>query len=169
MTLPSQVFQTGVILQFTFGAAVVVYVIVGEVIRVAIDDFAPDGFVNLGGGIWVLRGILGALSLCSLIASHFVFTDERQLRSGMPRGSVVEDATVAMQLQTAQVVRLALTESIAIYGLVLYLMNAERVDLYLFCGVALSNIILTRPTRERWESAYRTAALSHPGVSSVPW
>lgn len=168
-TQPSQIFQIGVILQFTFGTAVLIYVVVGEVIRVAIDGFAPDGFVNLGDEIWVLRGVWGALSLYSLVASHFIFTDERQLRSAISKGIIVDDASVAAQLQTAQIMRLGLTESIAIYGLVLYMMNANRLDLYSFCAVAFSNLILTGPTRNRWESAYRAAALSHPGVSSLPW
>lgn len=168
-TLPSQVYQTGVILQFAFGAAVLIYVVVGEVIRVAIDGFSNDGFVNFGGEIWVLRGVFAALSIYSVTASHFVFTDERQLRGAVSKGMVVDDASVAAQLQTAQIMRLSLTESIAIYGLVLYMMNAERLDLYLFCAVALANLIVTRPTRDRWESAYRAAALNHAGVSSSPW
>jgi hypothetical protein len=163
------VFQTVAILQLTFGTAIVIYIVAGEVVRLTVDGFAPDGFVNWGSEIWILRGLLGALSLYSLVASHFIFTDERQLRRGIPKGNTVDDATVAMQLQTAQIVKLALTESIAIYGLVLYMMNADRLDLYLFGAVAVSNLILTRPRRDHWESAYRAATLRHSGVSSLPW
>jgi hypothetical protein len=167
--LPAQVFQTLNILQSSFVAAVVIYVIVGEVMRLLISDFAPEGFINWGSEIWVIRAVLAALSLYSIVASHFIFTDERMLTAALGKSTQVDDATIFTQLQTTQITRLALSESIAVYGLVLYVMNAERLDLYIFCGVALLNLILIRPRRDRWESAFRSAALTHPGISSSPW
>jgi hypothetical protein len=64
---------------------------------------------------------------------------------------------------------LAFTESVAIYGLVLYLMNGERIDLYGFCFAALVNFLLIRPQRTEWEETFRWAAIEHSGVRSSPW
>lgn len=50
----------------------------------------------------------------------------------------------------ASIVSFALCESIAIYGLVLFLMNGRRPELYLFIAISLAAFVLHFPRFERW-------------------
>lgn len=166
---PAEMFHTATILQFSFTVAPVIYMTVGEVIRTTIDDFTQKGFVNFGDEIWPIRGAFAALSLLGLVVSHTIYSDRRLVDRALKRSGEVTNATILMQLQTAQVLRLAWTESIAIFGLMLYVWSADRLDLYPFCLVALVNFILIRPRRDDWEATFRRVAAEHPAVNPSPW
>jgi len=93
----------------------------------------------------------------------------RFVRSAISKSDEVSDITICGALQTAFIQRLAFTESVAIYGLVLYLMNGERLDLYGFGMIALVNFVFIRPQRAEWEETFRWAAIEYSGVRSSPW
>ena len=86
----------------------------------------------------------------------------------LSESSEVDDAKVAVRLQSSHVLTLAFSEQIAIFGFVLYMFSGERYDLYGFGLVTLINLILLRPTRDRWNELYRQTAIQHPGISSQP-
>jgi hypothetical protein len=90
------------------------------------------------------------------------------IQSTVKRVGGASDAAVSGGLLTAQILRLAFSQSIAIYGLLLYMMNAERADLYGFVIVGLVALFVVRPSRDRWEAAFRWSASEYPGVSPSP-
>ena len=146
------------------------YLVVGEVLRVADPEFASrGGFVNFGDEIWVIRAISVALAVTQLTLTHTLFSANRGLDSEPRRRAAVDDSSLAVFLQARGLHRLAMSESVGVYGLTLYIMNAERFDLYAFCLIAFLNMMLVRPKREDWESAFRTQSIIHPTVSSSPW
>jgi hypothetical protein len=168
-TSPEQVFQTNRVLHMTFVAAVFVYIAVAEIIRWGDSEFAErGGFVALGDEIWLVRGILVVVSGIQLVLTHTLYGDAF-VRNTIRRSKDVTDETVIVSLQSTFIVRLALAESVAIYGLVLYMMNGERLDLYAFCAAALLNLLFIRPQRSEWEAIFREAAIEYPGVRSSPW
>ncbi len=143
------------------------YFVVGEIMRAQIDDFAGKGFVELDSTmIWTLRGTFVVLAVVNLVLIRTMFGDEAMLRRALAKREDVDDAAVVGVLVTAGILRLAFIEAIAIYGLVLYEMNAERYDLYGFGIVALIALISLRPSRTTWEETLRRMAIEHPGVSS---
>jgi hypothetical protein len=163
------VFQTVVVLHFAYTGALFCYFIVGEVMKATV--FPPEpAFVNLGSPtIWVLRGIFAATGAIGLVLSYTAFTDASTVPRVLKRKTEVDDGTIAAALQTAHILRLAYVEAIAIYGLLLFMLDGHRYDLYGFGMVALLNLIALRPTRDKWEETYRRAAPEYPGVSTVPW
>ncbi|MEX0682498.1 MAG: hypothetical protein WD904_14575 [Dehalococcoidia bacterium] len=166
---PAQAFQTAIILHFAYTMAVIIYIVAGELMRVTITDFAPEGFTNYDDQIWALRAVFAALSFLGLFATHVLYADSRVVDGLLKRGGEVTDASVLMRLQTVHILKLGWTGSIAIFGLVLYVFNADRLDLYSFCLVALANFILILPQRDQWEAIFRRVATEHSGVSSMPW
>jgi hypothetical protein len=164
---PSQILEALRILHFTFVISVVMYVIIGEVIRFAVDDFTPDGFVNLGGATVLVRLALFVWSVAVFALTRAVITDERMLERGLSGAGEVNDLRIAEILQTSHILRVALWESVAVMGFTLYLMTADRFDLYVFCGLALVNLLSIVPGRERWETKYRSLAARYPTVSAT--
>lgn len=166
---PSEAFLSLRITHFSFLSSMVTYVVVGEVMRVFVDDFVPGGFIDLGDAEWPARLALLAWAVVAFILVRTTLSDERALDRTLDKSPQVDDMLMAQTLHTGHIVRLALIESIAVIGLILYMMGANRLDLYLFCGIALAALISLVPTRRHWESAFRGLAMRHSGVSSMPW
>lgn len=165
----ANVFQTVSVLQVAYIAAIFCYFVVGEVMKATV--FPPEpAFVNLGSPtIWVLRGIFGTFSVIGLTLSYTLNTDARMVPRILKRKTEVDDGVVAAALQTAHILRLAQIEAIAIYGLVLFILDGHRYDLYGFGIVAIINLLAMRPSRYGWEETYRREAAEYSGVSAVPW
>jgi len=71
---------------------------------------------------------------------------ERALQRVSRRNQREPDApTAAAALQASHIARIASLESIATFGLVLYFLGGERVDLYGFCAAAMIGLLLTWP------------------------
>jgi hypothetical protein len=161
---PSQALDALRIVHFTFMAAVVTYIIVGEVMRFAIGDFTPNGFVD-PDEIWAIRLAVLAWSAVAFLVGRALFGDERALERQLNRPSEVDDLLIAQVLQASHITRITLVESIATIGLVVYMLAADRLDLYLFCGIALVALLSMIPSREHWEATYRSLAAQYPTVS----
>ncbi len=162
----AQVLKTGRILHFSFTVAPVIYAITGEVMRLVDEKFRSDGYNDLGDAVWLPRIALFGWWLISSFIAHWIVTDERYVDVAGRRSPAVDDAVIATALQAAMILRFALVESVATLGLVLYTFNADRIDLYVFPALAIVNMILLRPTRDRWDAALRNASIQYPGVSS---
>lgn len=163
------VFQTVVVLHSAYTAAIFCYFIVGEIIKAMV--FPPEpAFVSLGSPtIWVLRGIFAGVSAIGLALSYTAFTDAATVPRVLKRKTEIDDGTIAAALQTAHILRLAYVEAVGIYGLLLFMLDGHRYDLYGFGIVALLNLIALRPSRDKWEETYRRAAAEYPAVSPMPW
>lgn len=81
-------------------------------------------------------------------------------RSGRADG---EPLARLARLRTLTMIRLALAESIAIYGLVLFFMSRDTSDFYYLFLVSLLSFVLAFPRRDRWKEALRDAVRRGPG------
>jgi hypothetical protein len=154
------------VLHLMFLAATPIYFLVGEMLRLQDNGFG--GFADLGGSIWIVRGILSVFAAVELVLALTVFND-RMIAKAISRSKDVTDRTVISALNSVQLNRLSFCAAISIFGLVLYLLNANRIDLYAFGVVGMLALLLVRPKRELWETTFRETSVKYPSVSSSPW
>jgi hypothetical protein len=96
----------------------------------------------------VLRIALFALSLATLLASRYI---KRLIMTGKGRaiGLAHDQPPAVMQRYTGAVIAsLAMSESVGIYGLVLYLLGKDETDLYLLLAISALAMVYHRPKRE---------------------
>jgi len=72
------------------------------------------------------------------------------------------------RLQNAAVVGLALCESVAIYGFVLFLVAGRASDFYVFAALAMVGFVLYFPRLEVWEERARAVARDAAGRRITP-
>ncbi len=125
-----------------------VYLLVGLYIEDNLHVTTEKGVIS------VLRNVLFAVSFITLIATRFVrklilygkggrtaISPEQASYQGDPR-------TALSKYTAAMVVSLAMTESIGTYGLVLFILGKNQLDLYLFVLVSASTMLVYRPKRD---------------------
>lgn len=69
---------------------------------------------------------------------------------GRARGAVGEPLARLARLKNLTIVRLALAESIALYGLVLYVLSRDSIDFYYLLLVSLLSFVVVFPRYDRW-------------------
>lgn len=172
---PEQIFQTVIVLHLSFMGAVIMYIIVGEVMDWSDPEF--DGYIltnDDGGTKLLLRILFGIVAGISYVLAFTWLRGlgylERTIQSVSKRRQREPDAgTAAAALQTRHIARIASLESIATFGIILYVLGGERIDLYGFCAVSTVGLLLTWPRRSEWEETYRILAQRCPGVPANPW
>ena len=99
-----------------------------------------------------LRNVLFAVSFITLIATRFI---RKLILYGKGRGNVIDAGQALYQsgqalskYTAAMIVSLAMTESIGTYGLVLFILGKNQMDLYLFILVSAATMLLYRPKRD---------------------
>src|SRR6266699_3155883 len=104
-TTVASVFQTLTVLHFNFIAAILIYFVVGEIMKAMV--FPPEpALVNLGSPtIWVLRGIFAATGAIGLVLSYTAFTDAATVPRMLKRKTEADDMAVAAAMQTAFILR----------------------------------------------------------------
>src|SRR5262249_7749894 len=95
-----------------------------------------------------LRWIFAALALVGLWGAR------RTQRSVLASSAL----PLVGRLSTAAIVALASCETIALYGLVLFLLAGRAIDYYIFAGLALVGFGIHFPRREAWEERVRDIA-----------
>jgi len=117
--------------------------------------FAPE--VDLRA----FRIVLGVLAVMSLVAG-------RVLRDALGAVSLVqiaptrEASLVTRRLFTESLVSLALSESIALYGVVLFVLGGARLDFYAFAALSLAAFAMLFPRRSQWEDRARQLSRRAP-------
>jgi hypothetical protein len=107
------------------------------------------------------RKILYGIAVVTLILTHFL----RKLMLGRNTGDSKGPSSPLATYSIALIVSLALSESIGIYGLVLFLLGDSFQTLHIFIGVSALAMFYYRPKREDLESlaaAMQTKARSAP-------
>jgi F0F1-type ATP synthase membrane subunit c/vacuolar-type H+-ATPase subunit K len=151
-------YRTTTIIAIAMLTSVAAYVVVAEAIRATHAPFR--GFAG-----YPMPGVIGyafaAMAVASLVMSR-VLRDRRlqpatrlaapAVRSAGPTGSA------ARRLQEATIVSLALCESIAVLGLVLFLLWGSSLHLYLFVLLAIVGFAVHFPRWERWQERARALA-----------
>ncbi len=131
--------------------ALVVYVLIcllgGEVIRRSASPFPLD----------LMRDILYGIAVLTVILTHFLRNFMLGGQSGnsepmsMQAPSPSDQSSVVGKYMTAMIVSLALSESIGIYGLVLFLLGAGLRTVFIFNGIAALAMFIYRPKRKELE------------------
>jgi hypothetical protein len=102
----------------------------------------------------ILRNVLYSVSFIILITTRFI---RKLILSGKGKSTFANTDKSSYQryqpsalarYTTAMVVSLALTESIGIYGLVLFFLGKNEADLYLFILISAATMLIYRPKRD---------------------
>ncbi|HSQ36178.1 MAG TPA: hypothetical protein VLQ89_09335 [Candidatus Binatia bacterium] len=119
-----------------------IYAVVGSVIT---TNLPPP----LGGEVFpTLRLALYAVGFATLIAARFV---RKWILAGVNRSvdPPAERPVSLMPRYTAAVIAtLAMSESVGIYGLVLFILGRDPADLYLLLGISAAAMVYYRPRKE---------------------
>jgi hypothetical protein len=118
--------------------------------RAPFSGFAPAVPLDL------LRPALAVMAVLGLVAVKIVRSNVLAGRIAV-RSSTSGMTPVVHRLLTASVVTLAICESIAIYGFVLFLLGGRRADFYGFAAFALLAFARYFPRRSLWEAWARQA------------
>ena len=101
------------------------------------------------------RIVLYVLAFATLIALRYV---RRLILAGGGRSAdttQVQAAAIMPKYSSAVIASLGMSESVAIYGLVLFLLGRNAVDLYLLIGISAAAIVYYRPKKEELEFLFR--------------
>jgi F0F1-type ATP synthase membrane subunit c/vacuolar-type H+-ATPase subunit K len=127
--------------------SVIIYAVVGEVIAKQNAPFS--GFVKGFDQIDTLRYILLAVSVVILgvagVARKALLSDKLSKFMVKPNAQSTGGGPVFAQFNSAHVIVFALCESVAIYGMVLFLIAGSRFDLYLFIAISLAGYAVYFP------------------------
>jgi F0F1-type ATP synthase membrane subunit c/vacuolar-type H+-ATPase subunit K len=138
----SQAYRTTVILSAAMIASVFVYAGLVELLpRLAPSSAAAAEAAT----VELLRKVFRGLALVNFLALAWLVN-----RAGRPVG---EPLLRLSKLKTLTTVGLALAESIALYGLVLFFLSRDPIDFYYLLLVSLLSFIVVFPRHDRWREA----------------
>jgi hypothetical protein len=106
-------------------------------------------FPNHEQWLWSLRAALAGLSVAGLLAMGTVL---RVPQSRRDRFGLLSAFPAASEPAASNaVLRVAFSEAIGFYGLLLFIGGGHLGDLFAFCGASLAALAWYFPTRARWE------------------
>jgi len=130
------------IIRMALLGSLAVYLIVGRFV-------APDLTLQLGGNAFrILRTALYALSLVVLLAAGYVRRLILAARGSSAGPTQAGQPSMLQKYSSAVIASLVMSESIGIYGLVLFLLGRNAIDLYLLVGISAAAIFYFRPRPE---------------------
>jgi len=106
----------------------------------------------------VMRNILYGIALVTLLLTHFVRKLILHRRAGAPQPvsshapRMTSQPTPLARYSIAMIVSLALSESIGIYGFVLFVLGDSFQTLHIFIGISAIAMVYYRPKREEFET-----------------
>lgn len=105
--------------------------------------------IETGVIVWVRNMLLKKTTPLPPMGTNRLKQGEQTMNGGpTDKGNI----TVSQRLLTTTIIVFALCESIAIYGLVLFILGGQRQDLYLLAGLALILMYIFFPRFEDWKS-----------------
>lgn len=114
--------------------------------------------VSLNIPLDLVRNVLYGVAISTLILTHFLRKFMLAGRSGgsgqmslNPPSRSAQSSPIG-KYATTMVVSLALSESIGVYGLVLFFLGGNFLTLYIFIGISAMAMFLYRPKREELET-----------------
>jgi len=105
----------------------------------------------------LLRNILFGVGIATWLLAYFMRRSMLSVRAGIPKPKPAERMVqwngppFIAKHATAVIVSLALSESIGIYGFVLFLLGDSFQTLYTFIGISALAMVFYRPKREEME------------------
>lgn len=106
---------------------------------------------NSGVPIALMKNIVFCIAAAALLLAYYLRKRMLRVNTEVPGEDIPltsEQPTALGKYTAAVIVSLALSESIAIYGFVLFLFGDEYQTLYIFIGVAAAAMFFFRPKRE---------------------
>jgi F0F1-type ATP synthase membrane subunit c/vacuolar-type H+-ATPase subunit K len=128
--------------------SLLVYLVVGLAVADEIDISIEESVFQ------TIRSVLYVVSFVTLIATKFI---RKIVLSGKGQGNITgayqqSDQKTASPLlakyTTAMIIALAMSESIGVYGLVLFFLGKNQFDLYLLIMVSAGAMLYYRPKKE---------------------
>jgi len=151
-----KVYRQSVIIAYAFFSALAAYVVIVEFIFN--DIRVPESYSTI---YTHLRTALMILTVAEIFLVFFVrnliLTGKtrmlfRKLGEYSPESKEIE---MLRRLSTTSTITFAVWDSIAIYGLILYLLGQNKTDFYLLLGVAFCLMVFHFPKFSDWESRLR--------------
>jgi hypothetical protein len=118
------------------------------------------GFKGVKGSDFILdllRNILFGVGVATWLLAYFMRRSMLSVRTGISKPKPVEHmvqwdvSSYIAKYTTAVIVSLALSESIGIYGFILFLLGGGFQTLYTFIGISALAMVFYRPRREELE------------------
>jgi dolichol kinase len=144
--------------QIIGGAMIVSLGVCAFVVNQIHRTHAPFGGFVPGVPHDLLRWIVAAIALATLGLVRFL------------QRTILANAALPLvrRLQSATVVALGLCESVAIYGLVLFMVAGRASDFYVFAALALVGFVPYFPRLQAWEERARAMARDPAGRGITP-
>jgi|GEM_PF-716825 len=133
--------------------SVLIYAIVVELIKKQSAPFS--GYAPLPDVIGILRyTMLGVVAAQFFLVRYInkVILSRKPMTFFTETNSLLKKIMTYSRLIIGTVIVYALCESVAIYGLILFLIQGESIDFYLFMTISLSYFAVFFPRYNRWES-----------------
>ena len=135
----NRTYRATVILAVAMIASVFVYAGIVELLpRLA----PPDASSAAPGPVELFRKVFRGLALANFLALAWL--------GARTRRPIGEPLARLARLKTLTTVGLALAESIALYGLVTFLLSRDPIDFYYLLLVSLLSFIVVFPRHDRW-------------------
>lgn len=130
------------ILWATLISSLVAYVVLAQMVGEKINVSLPAQTFT------TLRTVLYVVSLCTIIGSR-ILRSKMLSTSNQPTRSLTDSGTapVVRRYISAMVTSLGLAEAVALYGVILYVLGKNQVDLYALILAAATAMLLHAPKR----------------------
>jgi hypothetical protein len=130
--------------------SLVIYLQVGQVLKKEIDVIVDEDFP-----MTLARLIIYGVSAMSFSVTgyfrRYVVESDRGKEKSVPKTTRNQHPFLA-RYSIAVITSLALSESIGIYGLVLYLLGGNAKDLYILLAISAVAMYLYRPSRDEFDA-----------------
>jgi len=144
-----KLYRTTVFIGLAMMASLVVYYIVVAVIESRNEQFS--GYAPVPQNVFtILRYVLLGMTAVEFFIIRVLNT--AMLSAKIPNASAAAPISLLM---SASVVTFALCESVAVYGLVLFLIQGSTTDFYLFLMISLLFFTVYFPKYSKWEEWVR--------------
>ncbi len=139
-------YRTAVVLGVAMVLSVVVYAVVVEVLVSRVEAFSAP--LPIEGMDTIRYGFIAIAIIEALVIGQV----RKAMLGGFGSGRVLVGSSECIErIFKAQVVSLALCDTIALYGMVLFLISASVWDFYLFALISMAAFAAYFPRRSRWK------------------
>ncbi len=137
-------------------ATLATYILIVVLIQATRESFEGPADASL------LRNIFLFISLAMIFLIQ-IFRSRMFLIPSVAAGEEKpSEKDLIQKLVSASVVKFALAESIAIFGLVLFFLTNSATDFYMFLAISLVSFTLFFPRYSQWEEWMKRRTMGHP-------
>jgi len=104
----------------------------------------------------ILRTVLYVMAIAILIATKFVRKLIVSVKNQVSQPAQAPEQLALQKYSAATIVALAMSESIGVYGLILFFLGKNSMDLYLLILVSAAAMVIYRPRKDEMLSLAQT-------------